>query len=169
MRLNKLSKINFIAIESELAPLHLENGDLDAAMFDSDYILASSFNNKYRTLMDFGADLFELYGTVSPAKFFVTRSDWYDKEPEIFHKVIDFFRANYKWSLEHIKEISKIESEKTGDNYEYLIASSKYSSRLDEITAKDITSYKYFYETAVELGVIKFIPDLNQLFIIKNK
>ncbi|NOQ55321.1 MAG: hypothetical protein GQ477_00785 [Nanohaloarchaea archaeon] len=161
-----LSKINFVAIESEMAPLLLQKGELDAAMFDSDYILSTDFNETFETLMDFGADLYELYGTVPPAKFFVVRADLYDEKPEVYESVIEYFKENYQWSLDNIEIITQLESDKSGDNYDTLILKTKYATRLDNITQKDLDAYEAFYETAIYSGVIEEIPNLNELFTI---
>ena len=161
-----LSKIDFVAIESEMAPILVEKGEIDAAMFDSDYILSASFDENYRTLMDFGADLYELYGTVPPAKFFVVRSDFYEEDPELYESVVDFFRKNYQWSLDNIEMITREEAEKTGEDYDFMLLKSKYSTRLDSITEKDIAVYEEFYKTAQDEGVIEKVPDLEQIFVI---
>jgi len=163
-----LSQIEFVAVQSELVPALVTKGELDAAMFDSDYILTSDFDDEYETVMDFGKILYEIYGVVPPAKFFVVREDMYEDNPDLYDAVVQFFRDNLEWSNENIEEITKLQSQKTGDDYDFLILKSNYATRLDKITSKDVEAYEDFYETALQEGVIDNIPDLEKIFRVEE-
>jgi len=164
-----LSQINFVGLENEIMPELLRRGDIDAAMFESDYILTSRFDQMYRTLVDFGKDLKAMYGVVPPAKFFVVRKDLYDQDPELYEKTVQYFRDNYQWSLDHLEEICQLESAHTGEDYQIIMKHMVYESRLDSLTAKDVEAFQYFYQMAFEAGIIEQIPDLNVIFEIKEK
>ena len=159
-----LSKVEFIAIDSEMAPALIRRGDLDAAMFDSDFIFASDFNANYKTVLDFGKEMKDFYGTMPPAKFFVAEEGMYLSDPEAFHKAVDFFRENYKWSLENLEEITQLEAQESGDDYSFLLEKTKYEKRMDSMTEADAYAWKAILETAYAEGVIEFVPDVNWLF-----
>ena len=159
-----LSKIDFAAYDSELMPELLAQEELDAVMFDSDYILASDFGENFRTLVDFGVGMEELYGVVPPVKFFVVKKELYDADPARYEAAVEFFRKNYEWSQEHMEEIVRLEAEDTGEDFDILLKAADYQSRLDELTLEDVRAMGAFYETAKEEGIIEKIPDLNTLF-----
>lgn len=160
----ELSKINFIAIDNEIMPHLLKSGQIDAAMFDSDYIISENFKKDYRTLIDFGMDLKKMYGSVPPAKFFVVKKGLYTKNPEKYNKVIDFFRKNYEWSRKNIKKICLWRASKTGEKFNDLVKKSNYEIRLDKLTKKDLPAIKEFYKTAFNEKIINKIPDIDKLF-----
>lgn len=163
-----LSKIDFIAAEVNTAPILVRQGELAAAMFDSDFILKEDYNEKYRTVMDFGKDLHELYGSVPPAKFLVVRSKHYREDPEIYDKAVEYLRRNYQWSMEHKESVARAHANRTGEDYAFLIKKYGYFSRLGELTEQDVDVYREFYETAKKRGAIEKVPDLKRLFDIKN-
>lgn len=159
-----LSNIEFIGIDSENAPALLERGDLDAAMFDSDFIIASDFDAKYKTAFDFGKVMDDTYGIVPPAKFFVARASEYVKNPQIYNDAVDYFSKNYKWSRDHIEEITRLEAESSGDDYSFLLEKSGYESRLDTLLPSDKKAWNDILQTAYEEGVLDKIPDINVIF-----
>jgi len=163
-----LSKINFAAYDSELMPELLSRRAIDAAMVDSDYILASDFDQNFTTLVDFGKDLQELYGVVPPVKFFVVKSELYEKDPQLYEKVVGFFRKNYEWSIDNIEEITRLEAVSSGEDYASLIKALDYQSRLDKLTRDDIKALEAIYQTAKEIGVIEEIPDVDKLFEVRE-
>jgi ABC-type nitrate/sulfonate/bicarbonate transport system substrate-binding protein len=160
-----LDRIEFIGIDSENAPALLEKGEIDAAMFDSDFIFASDFDSRYKTVLDFGKEMNEFYGTVPPAKFFVARYDEYQKNPEIYDDAIKYFRANYEWSQEHLEEITRLEAEESGDDYDFLLEKAKYEIRLDKMNYKDWFAWEAILGTAYSEGVLDYIVTTDTLFI----
>jgi ABC-type nitrate/sulfonate/bicarbonate transport system substrate-binding protein len=150
-----LNKIHFLAIENALMPILLKKGDIDAAMFDSNYILSKNFSENFETLIDFGRDLQDLYGTVPPVKFFVVKESLYDADPSLYTKTIAFFRENYAWSKQHMDMICQLEAEKTGESISFLLKKSQYESRLDTLTANDLNVFQDFFETAYLEGILE--------------
>ena len=160
-----LDKVNFEVVDSNMAPILLEEGKLDASMFDSDYILTEDFDTKYKTLVDFNKQMYYWYGTVPPASFFVVKKEFYDSDPRTFNKIIDYFTEAYSWYKDNAEEVSRMESEQSGTSYELTLLKSQYEERAGHVTGRDIAAYHDFYETAVMRGVIDEVPDLNKIFI----
>jgi ABC-type nitrate/sulfonate/bicarbonate transport system substrate-binding protein len=159
-----LEQIEFVAVDSENAPALLEKGEIDAAMFDSDFIMASDFDSKYKTVLDFGKEMNEFYGTVPPAKFFVARYDEYMKNPEIYDDAIKYFRDNYQWSQDNLAEITRLEAEESGEDFDFLMEKAKYEIRLDKMNYKDYFAWDAIYETAYATGVLEFITTSDTVF-----
>ena len=159
-----LSTINFIGIESENAPALLERGDLDAAMFDSDFIIASDFDEKYKTALDFGKGMNDEYGIVPPAKFFVARVDEYNANPQIYDDAVAYFVDNYHWSMRNLEEITRLEAEESGDDYSFLLEKAGYESRLDSISEMDKDAWRDILEVAHQEGVLDSVPDVDVIF-----
>ncbi len=160
-----LDTIEFIAVESNMAPLMLQEGNLDASMFDSDYIITEGFSESYKVVIDFNREMYDFYGTVPPASFFVVKKEFYDEDPALYNRIIDFFTENYQWYKDNVEEVSQLEADASGDSYETIRLKADYEERAGKVTEKDIGAFYGFYEIAKERGVIDFIPDLNELFI----
>lgn len=159
-----LSKIEFIGIDSENAPALLSKGSVDAAMFDSDFIIASDFDAKYKTALDFGKEMKEFYGVVPPAKFFVARADEYAQNPQIYNDAVFYFKQNYIWSKNNLEEITRLEADASGDDYSFLLEKAQYETRLDSLSEADKFAWKAILETAVEEGVLDSVPELDSIF-----
>lgn len=160
-----LDSITFEIVESNMAPILVEEGRLDAAMFDSDYILTEDYDTKYKTVFDFNRDLYDFYGTVPPAAFFVVRKDMYDENPDLYKDIISYLKENYEWYRNNVEEVSRAEAEQSGEPYELILMKADYEARAEEMTERDIAAFNDFYETAIERGIIDEVPDLNQIFI----
>jgi len=159
-----LTKIEFIGIDSENAPALLEKGSLDAAMFDSDFIIASDFDAKYKTALDFGKEMQEFYGVVPPAKFFVARADEYAKTPQLYDEAVFYFKQNYLWSVNNLEEITRLEADESGDDYSFLLEKADYEKRLDSLSDADKFAWKAIWETAVSEGVLSSVPEIDSIF-----
>ena len=160
-----LDKVNFEVVDSNMAPILLQEGKLDATMLDSDYILTDDFSNTYKTVIDFNKEMYKRYGTVPPASFFVVKKDFYDQNPNAYDSVIDYFTDAYKWYQDNAEEVSRMESEADGSSYELTLLKSQYEQRAGKVTEQDVAAYNDFYKTAKLRGVISDVPDLNKIFI----
>jgi hypothetical protein len=162
-----LDTITFQVVDSNMAPILVEEGKLDAAMFDSDYILTDDFSQRYKTVIDFNKEIYLFYGTVPPASFFVVKKEFYDASPQTYDLIVDYLTESYAWYKDNAEEVSRLEAEDSGNPYELLLLKSQYEHRGGYVTERDIAAYNDFYETAVMRGVISDVPNLNNIFIKK--
>ncbi len=160
-----LDEIEFVVVESNMAPILVNEGKLDAAMFDSDYIMTSDFNEHYKMVFDFNKDMFDFYGTVPPSSFFVVKKSFYDKNPEAYDKVITYFTSAYSWYKNNLEEVSKLEAAEHDEDWNLIYEKAGYEERGGHVSEKDIAAYYDFYETAKLRGVIDEVPDLKKIFI----
>ena len=163
-----LSKVEFVVVESNMAPILVNEGKLDAAMFDSDYILTDSFSQHYETVLDFNKESYEFYGTVPPASFFVVKKSLYDMDPNSYNKVITYFSECYNWYRDNVEEVSRMEAEDEGESYELVLLKSKYEERAGNLIERDVSAFNDFYETAKLRGLIQEVPNVYDLFVYQK-
>lgn len=163
-----LSRIEFVGVTSENAPILVREGELAAAMFDSSFIVTPDFDQKYRTVIDFGKVLHDKYGAVPPSQFVVVREDYYEENPEKYEKATQWLRNNFEWSRDNMRQISEVRSqgggEEAGKPVDLLMKKSTCFSRIGEFNEDDKEVLQHYYETAKEVGAIEKIPDIDRVF-----
>ncbi|MGM5482984.1 MAG: ABC transporter substrate-binding protein [Nanobdellota archaeon] len=160
-----LDDFKFMAIKSQLAPELLKKGAIDAAMFDSDYILKENFKEEFKTLIDFGKDLKELYGCIPPIKFFVVEKENFNNNPELYKKTLNYLKKNYYWGQANLEKICANYSKTHNIAYDKCLTNPKYTQRFKSLEKKHLKVFKDFYKVAINRGVIKKVPEVNELFI----
>lgn len=163
-----LSRIEFKGVTSENAPILVREGKLAASMFDSSYIVSPDFDQKYRTVIDFGETLNDTYGAVPPSQFVVVREKYYEENPEKYEKATQWLRDNFEWARNNMEEISEIrsqgEGEAAGKPVDLLMNKSTCFSRIGEFNQNDKEVLQNYYSTAKEVGAINSIPDIDKVF-----
>jgi len=163
-----LDRINFTAVESEMAPVLVREGRVDAAMFDSSYVVDPSFNESWRTVMDFGEVLHNTYGAVPPSQFVVVREQHYEDNPRRYDRATQWLRDNFEWARDNIEQVSQVrsrgEGEAAGRPVDVLVDKSTCFTRIGTFTEKDKQVLQEYYATAQEIGAIETVPDLDAVF-----
>lgn len=163
-----LSRIEFVGVTSENAPILVKEGKLAAAMFDSSFIVTPDFDQEYRTVIDFGKVLHDEYGAVPPSQFVVVREKYYEENPEKYEKATQWLRDNFDWARDHMRQISQVRSEGDGEAagkpVDLLMKKSTCFSRIGEFNEDDKEALQHYYETAEDVGTIEKIPDLDKVF-----